>query len=74
MLHFIVKGFMGLMLKISDFFYTEAEVARIFNVNRVTVWRWIRAGKFDSQKIGHEVIIPKWQVELMRIESENVKV
>ena len=65
---------MGLMLKISDFFYTEAEVARIFNVNRVTVWRWIRAGKFDSQKIGHEVIIPKWQVELMRIESENVKV
>lgn len=61
------------MIKISDFFYTEAEVARIFNVNRVTVWRWIRAGKFDSQKIGHEVIIPKWQVELLKREVTNAQ-
>ncbi len=53
-------------MKIAEFFYTEAEVARIFNVNRITIWRWVRAGKFDAQKVGREVLIPKWEVELYK--------
>ena len=53
-------------MKIAGFFYTEAQVARIFDVNRITVWRWIRAGKFDAQKIGREVLVPKWEVELIK--------
>jgi excisionase family DNA binding protein len=54
------------MLKISDFFYTEAEVARIFNVNRVTIWRWIKQGRFDVQRFGSVVFIPKDEVELIK--------
>jgi excisionase family DNA binding protein len=61
------------MIKVADFFYTEAEVSRIFNVNRVTIWRWIRAGKFDSQKIGHEVLIPKWEVEIIQTKRARGK-
>ena len=54
------------MMKISEYFYTEAQAARILDVNRITIWRWIRAGKFNAQKIGREVIIPKWEVELLK--------
>jgi len=52
---------------------TEAETARVLGVNRITVWRWIRLGKFDAQKIGREVIIPKWEVELIRTKGKNVR-
>jgi excisionase family DNA binding protein len=61
-------------MKISDFFYTEAQIARIFGVNRVTIWRWIRAGKFDAEKIGREVIVPRWQVDLLKVKPKKVKV
>jgi excisionase family DNA binding protein len=53
-------------MKISDHFFTESQVASIFGVNRITIWRWIKEGKFDTQKIGQEVLIPKWQVELIK--------
>jgi excisionase family DNA binding protein len=62
------------MVQISEFFYTEAQAARILGVNRITVWRWIRAGKFDAQKIGREVIIPRWQVDLLETKPQKVNV
>jgi excisionase family DNA binding protein len=53
-------------VKIADFFYTEQQVADLLNVNRVTIWRWLKAGKFNTQKVGGVVLIPKWEVELLR--------
>jgi hypothetical protein len=32
----------------------------------VTVWRWVKGGKFDIQRVGREVLIPKWEVDLLR--------
>ncbi len=33
---------------ILDYFYTEKQVAELLNVNRITVWRWINSGKFNT--------------------------
>jgi excisionase family DNA binding protein len=62
------------MIKISDFFYTETEAAKFLGVSRITIWRWIKQGKLDAQRVGGVVFIPKWQMELMRTESQNVGV
>ncbi len=53
-------------MKIADFFFTEQEMADYLGVNRLTVWRWIRAGKIDAQSIGGVVLIPKWEAELLK--------
>lgn len=60
-------------MKILDFFYTEGQVADALGVNRITVWRWIKEGKFDIQRVGREVLIPKWEVELLRVAKSRKK-
>jgi len=44
-------------MNISDYFYTESEAANKLNVNPITIWRWIKEGKFDIQRIGREVLM-----------------
>ena len=53
-------------MEIADFFYTERETAEVLSVNRITVWRWIKQGRFDVQRVGREVLIPKRQVQLIK--------
>lgn len=53
-------------MKISDFFYTESGAADALGVRRQTIWRWIKAGKFNIQRIGAVVFIPKEEVELVK--------
>lgn len=53
-------------MKILDYFCTESQAAKLLGVNRATIWRWIKAGKFNIQRIGSVVFIPKWEVELMK--------
>ena len=60
-------------MKIVDFFYTEGETAEVLGVNRLTVWRWIKAGRFDVQRVGREVLIPKWEVELLKVTARKQK-
>lgn len=56
-------------MQISDYFYTEAQAAKQLGVNRITIWRWIKAGKLNVQKFGSVVFIPKVEIELLQ---ENV--
>ena len=42
-------------MEILDYFYTESQVAELLNVNRITVWRWIKSGKFRMQRVGRMV-------------------
>ena len=58
-----ISDFMGGLMKILDYFYTEKQVAELLRVNRITVWRWIKKGKFNVQYVGREVLIPKWEIE-----------
>lgn len=60
-------------MKILDFFYTEGQVAEVLGINRLTVWRWIKEGRFDIQRVGREVLIPRWEVELLKMEKKKAK-
>lgn len=42
---------------ISDHYVTKAEAARKLGVNRLTIWRWIKAGRLPAEKVGREVLI-----------------
>ncbi len=59
-------------MQIIDYFYTEQQAAKLLGVNRITIWRWIREGKFNTQQVGREVLIPKWEVELIQ-QARNKK-
>lgn len=57
-------------MQILDFFCTESQAAKELGVNRITVWRWIKNGRFAIQRIGRVVFIPKWEIEILK---ESVK-
>ena len=54
-------------MEITDFFLTEGQVAQVLGVNRLTIWRCIKEGKFNVQRVGIEVLIPKGEVELVKL-------
>ena len=54
-------------VKIAEQFYTLVEAANWLGVERHTVWRWIKAGRMDSQKVGGVVFIEKGIVERLAI-------
>lgn len=60
-------------MKIKDYFITESEAADILGVNRNTIARWGKEGKFDIQRIGRTGLIPKWQVELLKTKKVTNK-
>lgn len=43
--------------------YRIGAAAKKLNVNRITVWRWVRDGKLPSFKIGSLTFIPGWAIE-----------
>lgn len=45
--------------------YSTSEVAELFKVNRVTVYRWIQDGKVDACEIGKRYKIPAEEVRRM---------
>lgn len=42
----------------SKLFYSTSEVARLFKVNRVTIYRWAKDGKIKAYEIGKHMKIP----------------
>ena len=58
-------------MQILDYFYTGNQVAELMGVNRITIWRWIKGGKFNIQGVGREVLIPKWEVELLLVKARK---
>jgi len=42
----------------SSIFLSTSQVADIFNVNRVTVYRWVRGGKIKAFEVGKHLKIP----------------
>ena len=58
-------------VKIAEQFYTLAEAANRLGVERHTVWRWIKAGRMDSQKVGGVVFIERRVVDDLIKEEER---
>jgi len=40
------------------------QTARELGIARMTVYRWLKAGRLTAEKPGREVLIPRWLVEL----------
>lgn len=47
----------------SKLFYSTSEVAALFGVNRVTIYRWVKGEKIEAYKIGKRHKIPVSEVE-----------
>ena len=46
----------------SKMFYSTSEVAGLFGVNRVTIYRWVKEGKVGAYQIGKRHKIPESEV------------
>ena len=57
-------------MKILDYFCTESQAAELLGVSRITIYRWIKSGRFNIQRVGNVVFIPKREIELIK-ESKN---
>lgn len=53
----------GNMIDLQKEFYKAEEVAELFQVNIMTIYRYIKAGKLKAYKIGKEYRIDKKTLE-----------
>lgn len=53
-------------MQIADYFFTETQAAGLLGVSRITIYRWIKSGRLNIQRVGNVVFIPKWEVELIK--------
>ncbi len=53
-------------MQVLDYFYTESGAAEALGVNRITIWRWIKKGKLNIQRVGGVVFIPKEEVDAIK--------
>lgn len=60
-------------MQIAEFFYTESQATKVLGVSRTTIWRWIKGGRFDVQRVGGVVFIPKREVELIKTKGGKTK-
>ncbi|MGZ3596636.1 MAG: excisionase family DNA-binding protein [Syntrophales bacterium] len=47
----------------ADSLYSTSEVARLFEINRVTIYRWVQEGVVKAYKVGKHLKIPASEVE-----------
>jgi len=43
--------------------YSTSEVARVFQISRVTVFRWVQDGNIKAYKLGKHIKIPSSEIE-----------
>jgi excisionase family DNA binding protein len=44
-------------------FYSTSEVAQMFGISRVTVYRWVKDGKIQSYGLGKNLKIPLFEIK-----------
>jgi excisionase family DNA binding protein len=50
-------------IDMSESLYSTSEVARLFEINRVTIYRWVQEGVVKAYKVGKHLKIPASEVE-----------
>jgi excisionase family DNA binding protein len=53
-------------MKILEYFVTETQAAEVLGVNPKTILRWAKSGRVEAQQIGRVLLIPKWQIEILK--------
>lgn len=67
-------------MKLADCYVTLNQAAEAVGVERHTVWRWIKEGKLEAEKVGNCVLIERQalaqlsQAEPKRQRSQEVEV
>lgn len=51
-----------------ELLHSTSEVARMFNINRVTIYRWVQEGIVTAYRVGKHLKIPASEVERMKKE------
>ncbi len=49
-------------------YYSTSEVAKLFGINRVTIYRWAKKGSVKAYRIGKHLKIPAVEVDRLRQE------
>lgn len=52
------------MMNMGNAFYTVNEVAELLRVSKLTIWRYINAGKLPAYKLGRD-----WRIKKSEFES-----
>src|SRR5512137_53554 len=50
-------------ISMPDSLYSTSEVARLFEINRVTIYRWVQEGVVKAYKVGKHLKIPASEVD-----------
>ena len=61
------------MIYESKLFYTTKEVADILKVSSVTIFKRIKNGKINAEKIGRNYLIPRSELARFGINTEKTK-
>ncbi len=55
-------------MSLSEIYLTTGQAAALLRVNRLTVRRWVQAGRLSGQRVGNVTLIDRQQVEQMAAE------
>lgn len=50
--------------KLGKYYMNIADAARELGVSRMTIYRWLKAGRMTGDKVGKYILIPRWLLEL----------
>ena len=57
---------MPVRINMSESLYSTSAVARLFEINRVTIYLWVKKGIVKAYKVGKHLKIPASEVERLR--------
>lgn len=60
-----------LIEQIQKSYYTYGQAAEALGIGKMTLWRWIKLGKIEGEKLGREVLFEKSEVERLKRELEK---
>lgn len=52
-------------------YMTTGQVALYLTVNRITVQRWLKSGQLSGERVGNVTLIPRAEVEALRLHREG---
>ena len=53
-------------------YYTQREVSTVTGLSRQGIWKWVRDGKIEAERVGREVLIRKVDVQRVMAQRERI--
>ena len=55
-----------LIAQVRQEYYRFTEVCQVLGISKMTLWRWVKAGKIKAYPIGQEVLFEKKVIDALR--------